>query len=290
MDRPDFIFDNSEYITAGFDISGLINQKTVRRHYKAGAFFPSNDKKAIGITAREYHVCEKETFEVKFIDGIGEVVYPHYPEILLVRAGDINVAKLSETPSGKAMEVLKMNFKFADGSPYTREHISERKGFDNFDFSNFEETAAFEANGKNYIIENGVIYNADKTVLIYCDPDKTGEIKLPKSIKTVGYEAFVKTKLSYIELNYGLETIGEYAFEGFDDISHTVVIPETVQYIAPNAFETIRIWNSWGGSMVAHQKHVGIHADIVINKEKDALDNAPWGAYFARVIWKKDAN
>ena len=289
MDRPDFIFENSEYITAGFDISGLINQKTVRRHYKAGAFFPSNDKKAIGITVRKYDVCEKEA-EIKFVNGSSKVVCPSYPEILVVRSGDINVFKLAEIPSREAMEVLKMNFKFADGSPYTSEYINENGGFENFDFSDFEETSVFETNGKKYIIEKGVIYNADKSVLIYCDQDKTGEFKLPETVKIIGYKAFVKTKLSYIELNKGIEVIGEYAFEGFDDISHTVVIPETVQYIAPNAFKTIRSWNSWAGSMAAHQKHERIHADIVINKEKDALDNAPWGACFAKVLWKTNVD
>ncbi len=105
MDRPDFIFENSEYITASLDISGLINQKTVLRHYKAGVFFPSNDKKAIRITAREYDAGEKET-EVKFINGIGKVVYPRYPEILLVRSGNINVSKITETPGKENGKLL----------------------------------------------------------------------------------------------------------------------------------------------------------------------------------------
>ena len=158
--------------------------------------------------------------------------------------------------------------------------------FEKIDFTAYNKIDTFEFEGRVYQIENRVIYNADRTVLIYCDPEKEGEFTAPEGLKKIGYKAFARTKLSYIVFKNGLESIGEKAFEGFDDISHTVVLPKTVCDISPSAFTTIKSWWSLAGRMRAYQDHAKIHANILLYKEKDSIPYAPWGSLFAEVIWR----
>ena len=86
--------------------------------------------------------------------------------------------------------------------------------FEKIDFTAYNKIDTFEFEGRVYQIENRVIYNADRTVLIYCDPEKEGEFTAPEGLKKIGYKAFARTKLSYIVFKNGLESIGEKAFEG----------------------------------------------------------------------------
>ena len=46
-------------------------------------------------------------------------------------------------------------------------------------------------NNKSYSSENGILYNKDKTMLITCPAGKTGSIKIPDSVKNIGWRAFI---------------------------------------------------------------------------------------------------
>ncbi len=272
-------YDMNAYITGLFETDETAAENGV--YYKAGELFPSNDEKAIGIVLSDYCVFSKKSKDCD------------YPPIDIVRAGAIKVSALPELPTTEAVKMLENNisFKLPSGGHYskpedTEKHSPDGNIFENFDFTKFKKIDVFYHNGNQYQIENEVIYNSDKTTLVYCNPEKEGEFTAPNSLKNIGYKAFSRTNLSYIVLNNGLETIGEKAFERFDDISHTVVIPKTVSYISSNAFRTFVHWHSMAGSMKAVQDHNGINANIIIYNDKDSISGAPWGSRFADVIWR----
>lgn len=91
----------------------------------------------------------------------------------------------------------------------------------------------FESESHYYTIENDVLYNKDKTILLcyFNDspkaviPDgvreigdyafyksKITDVKIPKSVKTIGKEAFADCMLKEVDLPEGLQTIGQKAF------------------------------------------------------------------------------
>ena len=118
----------------------------------------------------------------------------------------------------------------------------------------------FEEGSVAYIKEGGVLYSANKTKVISCDVDKTGEYIMPdtvteildwafngcteltgvvvsKNVTSIAYRAFDNcTSLSNVELPTGLVTIERGAF-GFCESLSTIKLPETVETIEKEAFE-----------------------------------------------------
>ncbi len=109
-----------------------------------------------------------------------------------------------------------------------------------------------------YAEENGVIYNADKSKIIYANASVEGEFILPDSVTAIGDYAFTTSKASKVILSSGLTKIGIGAFKGsalqrldfngaavtaipesaFEDSNLTaIVLPETVTEIGANAFK-----------------------------------------------------
>lgn len=79
-------------------------------------------------------------------------------------------------------------------------------------------------------IEDGVIYNADKTRLIYCFEEKTTFI-VPSTVRVIGSRAFCgQEKLERIEMHNGICEIGGAAFMGCSSLKR-VRIPKTVKEI-----------------------------------------------------------
>ena len=68
-------------------------------------------------------------------------------------------------------------------------------------------------NNKSYSSENGILYNKDKTMLITCPAGKTGSIKIPDSVKNIGWRAFLGcTGLTSIKIPDSVKSIGWNAF------------------------------------------------------------------------------
>ena len=72
--------------------------------------------------------------------------------------------------------------------------------------------------------------------------DLTGTLKLGAAVKTIGKQAFYKTKLTGLDLSgaASLESIGDTAFSG-TDITGTLVIPANVATIGDYAFSTNKL-------------------------------------------------
>lgn len=86
-----------------------------------------------------------------------------------------------------------------------------------------------------YVIDNKMLYSADRTRLVSCLTDAAMVI-IPKTVRIIGSLAFTRrAKLKKVQLPDGLERIGRDAFSDCDALEE-VVIPASVKTIAPYAF------------------------------------------------------
>jgi hypothetical protein len=60
--------------------------------------------------------------------------------------------------------------------------------------------------------ENGIIYDADKTVVLFVNDTVTGELAIPLTVTRIAPYAFANSALSKITLHSGVTEIGEGAF------------------------------------------------------------------------------
>lgn len=60
---------------------------------------------------------------------------------------------------------------------------------------------SLSTDNKNFVIEDGVLYNADKTLLVRCSAQKEGEFTVPSTVEQIAAGAFAHcTKLRYVDL------------------------------------------------------------------------------------------
>lgn len=86
-----------------------------------------------------------------------------------------------------------------------------------------------------YVIDNKILYSADRTRLVSCLTDAAMVI-VPKTVRMIGSLAFTRrAKLKKVQLPDGLERIGRDSFSDCDALEE-VVIPASVKTIAPYAF------------------------------------------------------
>ena len=106
--------------------------------------------------------------------------------------------------------------------------------FDNAKGLSFDASAS-----QNYVVENGVVYSKDMTVLVFMAPDADMEtFEVPASVKVIGDGAFAANrKLTSVTFAEGsqLERIGYGAF-AYCKMLNTVVLPETNVTIDGMAF------------------------------------------------------
>lgn len=86
-----------------------------------------------------------------------------------------------------------------------------------------------------YVIDNKILYSADRTRLVSCLTDAAMVI-VPKTVRVIGSLAFTRrAKLKKVQLPDGLERIGCDSFSDCDALEE-VVIPASVKTISPYAF------------------------------------------------------
>jgi len=94
------------------------------------------------------------------------------------------------------------------------------------------------AGSKNYMSDNGVLYNKDKTILQTYPVGKTGSsFVIPNSVTNVGDGAFSDCiNLTSITIPNSVKYIGEYTFSKCTNLT-SITIPNSVKYIGWSAFE-----------------------------------------------------
>ena len=103
--------------------------------------------------------------------------------------------------------------------PSTLESIGD-KGFGEVD--NTEHIHLAEGN-KHFRLDNGILYNYDKTELLRCPVTKRGEVIIPEGVKTIGTYAF---RLSGFK----------YAIDAEPEPKLTVILPQSLTKIEAGAF------------------------------------------------------
>ena len=87
-----------------------------------------------------------------------------------------------------------------------------------------------------YSSDNGVLFDKNKTTLIYCPKGKTGTYVIPNSVTTIGEWAFEGClSLTSITIPRSVTTIGNHAFDGCNSLT-SIIIPSSVTKIEYYAF------------------------------------------------------
>ena len=97
---------------------------------------------------------------------------------------------------------------------------------------------SIEVDSKNlrYSSVDGIVYDKEKKKLIFCPQGKTGVVKVPDGVQTIGDSSFSGCKnLKSVSLPDSLKTIGSGAFQECESLT-SVNIPEHVTEIGWDAF------------------------------------------------------
>lgn len=105
-------------------------------------------------------------------------------------------------------------------------------------FSGYNSTSAIKTisvskNNKKYSSYNGILYNKDKTKLVYCPRTQT-KLKFAKSLKSIGSYAFNSSKIKSITIPKSVTSIGSYAFSASNLTK--IVIPGKMKKIPEGCF------------------------------------------------------
>ena len=88
-----------------------------------------------------------------------------------------------------------------------------------------------------YVLENGILYTKDKSVLLYASNNLKDEVAIDESTKRIAKNAFYQCRhITRIHLNEGLEIIGGGAFSYCYSLGD-VELPDTLYACADSAFE-----------------------------------------------------
>ena len=189
------------------------------------------------------------------VSGI-ELILPSTLRRIGREALNINL-NLSSLPEG--LEILESDFGWSAGDPFT---VTSKMRFT--DGTCLPSVSSFELEGKNenYSVRDGVLYNADGSVLLrypseaaaeefsvpegtvslgknaFCDAKNLRKISLPGSVRQIGEGAFSDC-YSLSEITFGegisLETIGKSAFSNCDSLTE-ISLPGSLKRIGDQAF------------------------------------------------------
>jgi len=138
-------------------------------------------------------------------------------------------------------------------------------------FSGCTNLSSINVNESNtaYASEDGVLFNKNKTALIFYPLGKTTtSYSIPNSVKSIYTKAFAGcTNLSSIEIPNSVTSIGDNAFSECTNLS-SIEIPSSVTSIGIGAF--------YGCTSLS---------SITIHKNNGSISGSPWGAPNATVSW-----
>lgn len=93
-----------------------------------------------------------------------------------------------------------------------------------------------DSNNKNFIAQNGILYNKEKTKLICCSPANIGRVTMLDSVTSIeDYAFYACNNISEVVLPEGVTSIGKYAFYNCSSLEK-MVLPANVTSIGDWAF------------------------------------------------------
>jgi hypothetical protein len=127
---------------------------------------------------------------------------------------------------------------------------------------------------KLYSSAQGVLYNKDKSLLIYCPPAKTGALIVPNSVWNIAPYAFYGSKLTSINMRggYGFSfqsgtveyfTIGNNAFINCSNLTSVTI--KSAANFSDNAFDgnLMEVYNASGKAIMKDGKQVGVDVETL---------------------------
>lgn len=89
----------------------------------------------------------------------------------------------------------------------------------------------------NYLSVNNVLYNKDKTKILFFPKGYTGEYIIPSTITSIdAYQFYGCYKITSVTIPNSITSIGNYAFSGCNGLT-SIVVPPSVKTIGNNVFE-----------------------------------------------------
>lgn len=148
-----------------------------------------------------------------------------------------------------------------------------------------------ESSNTDYIAEDGVLFNKDKTELICFPAGKTGSYNIPNSVTNIWAKAFYNSGLTSVIIPKSVKSIGNYAFAYCNNLK-IVDIPNSVSNIDYGAFwqctnlTTITIpssveiieYGAFGGC-----KNLTIHCEL--DEEPYGWELVEWNGDDCPVVW-----
>lgn len=117
---------------------------------------------------------------------------------------------------GKDLVRFAYEITFGSGCKNIEDYISNSDSFRRIGIINVDE------NNPDYSSENGILYNKDKSVLIYCpQSNPLKELYIPNTVNEICDEAF--TKNQYLESVYipnSIKVMGDYAFQNCSSLNY----------------------------------------------------------------------
>lgn len=92
---------------------------------------------------------------------------------------------------------------------------------------------------RNYMSEEGVLFNSDQTEIVSFPAGKEGHYDIPVTITTISEGVFYNARLTSVKIPYGVMTIDKQAFWYCSELQ-SVEIPPSVIFIGEQAFSHCR--------------------------------------------------
>lgn len=153
-----------------------------------------------------------------------------------------NTISIPEKKEGYALHKIAIGFlDFLEETVKRVEIPSTIIGIGNDAFSRCSTLEEIRVSEDNPVFSSvdGILYNKEKTKLVFCPRNKKGEIDIPSTVKTIGYGAFMGCR-SYERLTIpdSVTSIGEWAF--MDSSFSEIIMPDSVTTIGQHAFSGCR--------------------------------------------------
>ena len=89
----------------------------------------------------------------------------------------------------------------------------------------------------SFTVEDGILYNADKTAVLICPPGKSGDVTLPNTVTRIAGSAFKGcAKLTGVTLHEGISSIENVVFDGCNGLT-TLTLPASLTSLGNGAFD-----------------------------------------------------
>lgn len=128
-----------------------------------------------------------------------------------------------------------------------------------------------DSDNPNFIAENGIIYNRDKTNIIATYKIFSGTLSIPSTVTTIENDAFYDQGISELNFSGKIKKLQSSAFSSCNRLKK-VTIPSSIESISSSCFEQCSNIN-----------------EVIIDKKSGSVSGSPWGVTKgARVIKWKD--